>query len=91
MVRRGFLAVRPVQGGARGDDPGLGAGARGHRGGDQPAAAGRRHRDRHGPRRRAATGVELLSPEIVVPGALHLAVSRPSGQRIVGSEWSAPA
>ncbi len=34
---------------------------------------------------------ELLSPEIVVPGALHLAVSDRSGQRIVGSEWSAPA
>jgi NAD(P)-dependent dehydrogenase (short-subunit alcohol dehydrogenase family) len=35
-------------------------------------------------------GVELLSPEIVVPGALHLAVTDRSGQRIVGSEWTAP-
>jgi 3-oxoacyl-[acyl-carrier protein] reductase len=35
-------------------------------------------------------GVELLSPEIVVPGALHLAVTDRSGQRIVGSEWAEP-
>lgn len=35
--------------------------------------------------------VELLSPEIVVPGALHLALSDRSGQRIVGREWNAPA
>lgn len=33
-------------------------------------------------------GVELLSPEVVVPGALHLAVTERSGQRIVGTEWS---
>jgi 3-oxoacyl-[acyl-carrier protein] reductase len=33
--------------------------------------------------------LELLSPEIVVPGALHLAVTDRSGQRIVGTEWSA--
>jgi 3-oxoacyl-[acyl-carrier protein] reductase len=32
-------------------------------------------------------GVELLSPEIVVPAALHLAVAGSSGQRIVASEW----
>lgn len=32
--------------------------------------------------------VELLSPEIVVPGALHLAVTERSGQRIVGTEWT---
>ena len=39
----------------------------------------------------APAGLDLLSPEIVVPGALHLAVSDRSGQRIVGSEWSPPA
>ena len=36
-------------------------------------------------------GVELLSPEIVVPGALHLAVTDHSGQRIVGAEWTETA
>jgi 3-oxoacyl-[acyl-carrier protein] reductase len=36
-------------------------------------------------------GVELLSPEIAVPGALHLAVTDRSGQRIVGTEWSEPS
>jgi NAD(P)-dependent dehydrogenase (short-subunit alcohol dehydrogenase family) len=36
-------------------------------------------------------GVKLLSPEIVVPGALHLAVTERSGQRIVGSEWAEPS
>ncbi|MGN6872685.1 MAG: SDR family NAD(P)-dependent oxidoreductase [Solirubrobacteraceae bacterium] len=35
-------------------------------------------------------GVELLSPEIVVPGALHLAVTDRNGQRIVGAEWAEP-
>lgn len=35
--------------------------------------------------------VPLLSPEIVVPGALHLAVTGHSGQRIVGTEWTEPA
>jgi NAD(P)-dependent dehydrogenase (short-subunit alcohol dehydrogenase family) len=35
-------------------------------------------------------GVELLSPDIVVPGALHLAVTERSGQRIVGTEWTEP-
>jgi NAD(P)-dependent dehydrogenase (short-subunit alcohol dehydrogenase family) len=35
-------------------------------------------------------GVELLSPEVVVPGALHLAVTERSGQRIVGTEWAEP-
>ncbi len=30
----------------------------------------------------------LLSPEIVVPGALYLAVTERSGQRIVGTEWT---
>ncbi len=39
----------------------------------------------------APEGVELLSPEIVVPGALHLAVTDRSGQRIVGAEWTPPA
>jgi 3-oxoacyl-[acyl-carrier protein] reductase len=36
-------------------------------------------------------GVTLLSPEIVVPGALHLAVTDRSGQRIVGTEWTDPS
>jgi NAD(P)-dependent dehydrogenase (short-subunit alcohol dehydrogenase family) len=35
-------------------------------------------------------GVELLSAEVVVPGALHLAVTERSGQRIVGTEWVEP-
>jgi 3-oxoacyl-[acyl-carrier protein] reductase len=35
-------------------------------------------------------GVELLSAEVVVPGALHLAVTDRSGQRIVGTEWAEP-
>ena len=39
----------------------------------------------------APAEVELLSPEIVVPGALHLAVTDRSGQRIIGTEWEAPA
>lgn len=39
----------------------------------------------------APAGIELLSPEIVVPGALHLAVTDRSGQRIVATEWSPPA
>jgi hypothetical protein len=30
-------------------------------------------------------------PEIVVPGALHLAVTERSGQRIIGTEWKEPA
>jgi len=32
--------------------------------------------------------VRLLSPDIVVPAALHLAVTDSSGQRIVASEWN---
>jgi NAD(P)-dependent dehydrogenase (short-subunit alcohol dehydrogenase family) len=36
-------------------------------------------------------GVGLLSPEIVVPAALHLAVTDRSGQRIVATEWHGPA
>jgi 3-oxoacyl-[acyl-carrier protein] reductase len=36
-------------------------------------------------------GAQLLSPEIVVPGALHLAVTERSGQRIVGTEWTEPS
>jgi 3-oxoacyl-[acyl-carrier protein] reductase len=35
-------------------------------------------------------GVELLSPDVVVPGALHLAVAERSGQRIIGTEWTEP-
>jgi NAD(P)-dependent dehydrogenase (short-subunit alcohol dehydrogenase family) len=38
----------------------------------------------------APAGMELLSPEIVIPGALHLAVTERSGQRIVGAEWDPP-
>lgn len=30
---------------------------------------------------------DLLDPEVVVPGALHLATTRESGQRIVGTEF----
>jgi NAD(P)-dependent dehydrogenase (short-subunit alcohol dehydrogenase family) len=35
-------------------------------------------------------GVRLLSPDVVVPSALHLAVADSSGQRIVASKWNAP-
>jgi NAD(P)-dependent dehydrogenase (short-subunit alcohol dehydrogenase family) len=35
-------------------------------------------------------GVHLLSPDIVVAPALHLAVADASGQRIVASEWEQP-
>jgi NAD(P)-dependent dehydrogenase (short-subunit alcohol dehydrogenase family) len=35
--------------------------------------------------------VSLLSPEIVVAPALHLAVADSSGQRILGTEWRPPA
>jgi NAD(P)-dependent dehydrogenase (short-subunit alcohol dehydrogenase family) len=35
-------------------------------------------------------GIELLAPEIVVPGALHLAVTDRSGERIIGTEWAEP-
>jgi len=35
--------------------------------------------------------IELLSPEIVVAPALHLALARQSGQRIVGTEWQSRA
>jgi hypothetical protein len=31
--------------------------------------------------------VRLLEPQIVVPGAIHLALTRTSGQRIVGTEF----
>jgi 3-oxoacyl-[acyl-carrier protein] reductase len=33
--------------------------------------------------------ITLLEPEIVVPGAIHLALTRASGQRIVGTEFRA--
>lgn len=36
-------------------------------------------------------GVELLPAEVVVPGALHLAVTERSGQRIAGTEWAEPS
>ena len=35
----------------------------------------------------APAEIELLSPEIVVPGALHLAVTDRSGERILGTEF----
>jgi NAD(P)-dependent dehydrogenase (short-subunit alcohol dehydrogenase family) len=38
----------------------------------------------------ALAGVPLLSPEIVVASALHLAVTDSSGQRIVATEWEPP-
>jgi 3-oxoacyl-[acyl-carrier protein] reductase len=37
----------------------------------------------------APAGLELLSPEIVVPAALHLAVATTSGQRLLGTEFQA--
>ena len=36
-------------------------------------------------------GVELLDPEIVVPAALHLALTQTSGERILAIEWSDPS
>jgi 3-oxoacyl-[acyl-carrier protein] reductase len=36
-------------------------------------------------------GAQLLSPDIVVPAALHLAVTRRSGERILATEWTTPA
>jgi NAD(P)-dependent dehydrogenase (short-subunit alcohol dehydrogenase family) len=36
-------------------------------------------------------GIQLLSPDIVVAPALHLAVADSSGQRIVAAEWERPA
>ena len=36
-------------------------------------------------------GLRLLSPEIIVAPALHLAVAQHSGQRILATEWSEPA
>jgi NAD(P)-dependent dehydrogenase (short-subunit alcohol dehydrogenase family) len=36
-------------------------------------------------------GVELLDPEIIVPPALHLALTETSGARILASEWSDPS
>jgi 3-oxoacyl-[acyl-carrier protein] reductase len=35
-------------------------------------------------------GIRLLDPGIVVPAALHLAVSQRTGQRIVATEWNGP-
>jgi NAD(P)-dependent dehydrogenase (short-subunit alcohol dehydrogenase family) len=35
-------------------------------------------------------GIRLLSPDIVVPGALHLALTDRSGQRIVATQWNGP-
>jgi NAD(P)-dependent dehydrogenase (short-subunit alcohol dehydrogenase family) len=36
-------------------------------------------------------GVELLNPEIIVPAALHLALTRSSGARILATEWNETA
>ena len=33
-------------------------------------------------------GMELLDPEIIVPAALHLALTQTSGERILATEWS---
>jgi len=33
-------------------------------------------------------GVELLDPEIIVPAALHLALTQSSGERILATEWN---
>jgi 3-oxoacyl-[acyl-carrier protein] reductase len=35
-------------------------------------------------------GVQLLSPDVIVPPALHLAVTDRSGQRILATEWTDP-
>ncbi len=35
-------------------------------------------------------GVDLLDPEIIVPAAIHLALTRSSGERILATEWSDP-
>ena len=35
-------------------------------------------------------GVELLDPDIIVPAALHLALARRSGERILATEWDRP-
>ena len=35
-------------------------------------------------------GVELLDPEIIVPAALHLALTRSSGERILANQWNDP-
>jgi NAD(P)-dependent dehydrogenase (short-subunit alcohol dehydrogenase family) len=35
-------------------------------------------------------GVELLDPEIIVPPAIHLALTRSSGERILATEWNDP-
>ena len=35
-------------------------------------------------------GVELLDPEIIVPPALHLALTRSSGARVLATEWNDP-
>jgi 3-oxoacyl-[acyl-carrier protein] reductase len=35
-------------------------------------------------------GVQLLPPDIIVPPALHLAVTDRSGQRILATEWTDP-
>ena len=41
------------------------------------------------PPRALPANTALLEPEIVVPGAIHLALTRTSGQRIVGTEFQA--
>jgi NAD(P)-dependent dehydrogenase (short-subunit alcohol dehydrogenase family) len=35
-------------------------------------------------------GVELLDPEIIVPPAIHLALTRSSGERILATDWNDP-
>jgi NAD(P)-dependent dehydrogenase (short-subunit alcohol dehydrogenase family) len=35
-------------------------------------------------------GVELLEPEIIVPPAIHLALTRSSGERILATDWNDP-
>jgi NAD(P)-dependent dehydrogenase (short-subunit alcohol dehydrogenase family) len=35
-------------------------------------------------------GVELLDPEIIVPPAIHLALTRSSGERILATDWNHP-
>ena len=35
-------------------------------------------------------GIELLDPQIIVPAALHLALTQASGERILATEWRDP-
>jgi len=34
--------------------------------------------------------VELIDPEIILPAALHLALTQSSGERLLANEWNDP-